>query len=78
MPRANCIPFNFPREKSPGGREWDYHSNAESFLIIGESMGKAMGKAMVEMQKSEGRPVIHFPIENPLAAAAADFLKRIG
>ena len=74
MPRANCIPFNFPREKSPGGREWDYHSNAESFLIIGESMGKAM----VDMQKSECRPVIRFPIENPLAAAAADFLKRIG
>jgi lysophospholipase L1-like esterase len=42
----NTIPFYFSKEKSPGGREWDYYSNAESFLLIGE----AMGKAMVELQ----------------------------
>lgn len=41
------IPFFLPKEKSPGGREWDWHNNSESFLLIGE----AMGKAMVELQK---------------------------
>ena len=43
----DTIPFFFPKEQSPGGREWDFRHNAESFLLIGE----AMGKAMVELQK---------------------------
>jgi len=38
----DTIPFFFPKEKSPGGREWDYHNNAGSFLLIGEAMGKEM------------------------------------
>ena len=38
----DTAPFFFPKEKSPGGREWDYHNNAESFLLIGEAMGKEM------------------------------------
>ena len=38
----DTIPFFFPKEKSPGGREWDYSNNADSFLLIGEAMGKAM------------------------------------
>jgi len=42
----DTIPFYFPKEKSPGGREWDWYNNAGSFLLIGE----AMGKAMVELQ----------------------------
>ena len=47
----DTMPFFFPKEKSPGGREWDYYNNAESFLLIGE----AMGKAMVEL-KTVGAP----------------------
>ena len=43
----DTIPFFFPKEQSPGGRDWDYFNNAESFLLIGE----AMGKAMVELQQ---------------------------
>jgi hypothetical protein len=43
----NTIPFYFPKEKSPDGREWDYHNNAESFLLIGD----AMGRGMVELLK---------------------------
>ena len=43
----DTVPFFFPKEKSPGGREWDYHNNAESFLLIGE----AMGKEMLELRK---------------------------
>ena len=43
----DTAPFFFPKEKSPGGREWDYHNNAESFLLIGE----AMGKEMLELRK---------------------------
>lgn len=39
---VDTIPYFFPKEKSPGGREWDYHNNAESFLLIGEATGKAM------------------------------------
>jgi len=38
----DTIPFFFLKEKSPGGREWDWHSNAESFLLIGATMGKEM------------------------------------
>lgn len=38
----DTIPFFFPKDKSPGGREWDFHNNAESFLLIGETMGKGM------------------------------------
>ena len=38
----DTVPFFFPKEKSPGGREWDYHNNAESFLLIGEAMGREM------------------------------------
>lgn len=38
----DTIPFFFPKEKSPGGREWDYHNNAESFLLIGQAMGREM------------------------------------
>jgi lysophospholipase L1-like esterase len=41
---VETIPFYFPKEKSPGGREWDYQNNAESFLLIGEAMGKAMAE----------------------------------
>ncbi|MFM7182836.1 MAG: sialate O-acetylesterase [Verrucomicrobiales bacterium] len=37
-----AIPFFFPKKESPGGREWDFYENAESFLLIGEAMGKAM------------------------------------
>jgi hypothetical protein len=44
---VDTIPFFFPKDKSPGGREWDFHGNAESFLLVGE----AMGKAMVELMK---------------------------
>jgi hypothetical protein len=39
---VDTIPFFFPKEKSSGGREWDYFNNAESFLLIGEAMGQAM------------------------------------
>lgn len=38
----DTIPFYFPKEKSPGGREWDYYNNAESLLLIGEAMGREM------------------------------------
>ena len=38
----DTIPFFFAKEKSPGGREWDYYNNAESFLLIGEALGRAM------------------------------------
>ena len=38
----DTIPFFFPKEKSPGGREWDYQNNAASFLLIGEAMGREM------------------------------------
>jgi lysophospholipase L1-like esterase len=38
----DTIPFFFPKEKSPGGREWDWHNNAESYLLIGEAMGRNM------------------------------------
>jgi hypothetical protein len=39
---VDTVPFFFPKEQSPGGREWDYHNNAASFLLIGEAIGKAM------------------------------------
>ena len=39
---VDTIPFFFPKEKSSGGREWDFSNNAESFLLIGEAMGQAM------------------------------------
>ena len=42
----DTIPFFFPREKS-SGREWDYCNNAESFLLIGEAMGKEMVKLAI-------------------------------
>jgi len=42
----DTIPFFFSKEKSPGGREWDYHNNAASFLLIGEAMGKEMFRIM--------------------------------
>lgn len=45
----DTIPFFFPKEKSPGGREWDYSNHAGSFLLIGE----AMGKAMLELTEKE-------------------------
>lgn len=35
-------PFYFSIERSPGGREWDYRRNAESFLLIGEAAGREM------------------------------------
>jgi lysophospholipase L1-like esterase len=50
MPKVasiDTLPFFVPKEKSPGGREWDYHNNARSFLLIGE----AMGKAILELQQ---------------------------
>ncbi len=43
----DTAPFYFPKEKSPGGREWDFHNHAEPFLLI----GKAAGKAMLELQQ---------------------------
>jgi lysophospholipase L1-like esterase len=43
---VDTLPFFFPKDKSPGGREWDYSNNAESFLLIGE----AMGRSMIELQ----------------------------
>lgn len=43
----DTAPFYFPKEKSPGGREWDFHHHAETFLLIGE----AAGKAMLELQQ---------------------------
>lgn len=43
---VDTIPYFFPKEKSPGGREWDYHNNAESFLLIGEATGKEMLRLM--------------------------------
>ena len=43
----DTVPFYFPNDESPGGREWDFHRNAATFLLTGE----AMGKAMVELQK---------------------------
>lgn len=39
---VDTIPFFFPQEESPGGREWDYFNNAKSFLLIGEALGRAM------------------------------------
>jgi lysophospholipase L1-like esterase len=45
LPRVasiDTVPFYFPSNQSPGGREWDFHKNAESFLLTGEAMGKAM------------------------------------
>lgn len=44
----DTVPFVFPKEKSPGGREWDYSNHAESFLLIGE----AMGHAMIQLEKN--------------------------
>jgi lysophospholipase L1-like esterase len=38
----DTVPFFFPKESSPGGREWDFHNHAESFLLTGEAMAKAM------------------------------------
>ncbi len=38
----DTIPFFFPKEESPGGRESDYHHNVDSFLLIGEAMGREM------------------------------------
>jgi lysophospholipase L1-like esterase len=43
---VDTIPFYFPSEQSPGGREWDYHNSAETFLRIGEAMGIAMLKLL--------------------------------
>ena len=43
---VDTVPYFFPKEQSPGGREWDYHNNAESFLLIGEATGKEMLKLM--------------------------------
>lgn len=44
----DTTPFLFPAEKSPGGREGDLSGHAESFLLIGE----AMGKAMIQLEKN--------------------------
>lgn len=38
---VDTIPFFFPAEKTPGGREWDYRNSAESYLLIGEALGRA-------------------------------------
>jgi hypothetical protein len=40
----DTVPFFFPKENSPGGREWDFCNHAESFLRTGEAMGNAMIK----------------------------------
>jgi lysophospholipase L1-like esterase len=45
----DTIPFFFPKEKSPGGREWDFHNHAKSYLLIGEMMGRTM----LELSKGE-------------------------
>ncbi len=42
----DTIPFFFPKDKSPGGREWDYFNNAESFLLIGEAIGEEMRRQL--------------------------------
>lgn len=39
---VNTIPFYFPPEKTPNGREWDYRNSADSFLLIGEAAGRQM------------------------------------
>ena len=39
---VDTLPFFFPKEHSPGGREWDFHNHAGSFLHIGEAMGASM------------------------------------
>ena len=38
----DTIPFCFAADRSPGGRGWDFHNNAETFLLIGEASGHAM------------------------------------
>jgi hypothetical protein len=43
---VDTIPFYAPTDRSPFGREWDYHNNAETFLLIGEAMGIAMLKLL--------------------------------
>jgi lysophospholipase L1-like esterase len=43
---VDTAPFYFPADRSPRGREWDYRSNAESFLLIGEAAGNEMLRMM--------------------------------
>lgn len=43
---SDTIPFFFPKEKPPGCREWDNQNNAQSFLLIGEAMGREMFRLM--------------------------------
>lgn len=38
----DTIPFCYGADRSPGGRSWDFHNNAETFLLIGEASGNAM------------------------------------
>lgn len=38
----DTVPFYFPKDQSPGGRAWDFHRNAGSYLLTGEAMAKAM------------------------------------
>lgn len=43
---VDTIPFYFPADRSPGGRELDYFNNAESFLLIGEALGREMARVI--------------------------------
>jgi len=40
-------PFYRPAEVSPRNESFHYHGNAETYMLVGE----AMGRAMVELQK---------------------------
>lgn len=50
---VDTIPFFFPADRSPGGREWDYFRNAESFLLIGEMTGQEMLRLLKTSSASE-------------------------
>jgi hypothetical protein len=51
----NTRPMCRPLEKSPGGRD-AYKGNAESYLEIGDAMGKAMLKLLgIGAGKDEGK-----------------------
>ena len=38
--------FFRPREQSPGGQGYHWNNNAETYYLIGESMGNAMLKLL--------------------------------
>lgn len=41
---VETLPCFFPPEKTPGGHGYFYRNSAESYLLIGEAMGKKMVK----------------------------------